>query len=438
MSRNTWEKMNGYPSRIGTARRDEYGNLRPGEYNGQGMPMGSGGGLKTGGLSGGSGKTSEDEWRKNFPNSAPRDVKQDGGVTSVNTVYRPEAPTINAFRGNAGGDGKIPMPGGKSELSGQVPAVAAAPTAGGPVSQPAAAPASRSWVGTTATAPRGLNTTGNTTGTPISRFMPADPKKTPFAVPAPLTGPQGDKGSDAANLAANRAMYAPGGATAFAKTAPQPRADGYTAPTIAGAGTGAKLKTPFGMVSSSQGAPNSGVGKAIVAKYPEVGKAGTPENTAFVRAYKTAGGNPGNALQMADGLAQVQGIKDNRMLAQKAPAAGRSGSAPAIPAAPAPSNNVFRPATAPVAAAPAARPGYSPTESPTTAFNRQQAAKAAPRAEAAAATSRARAKAEAMAETLWAQQKGSMPTAFDVKPVKKARPAGTVMRKDKEQTDRWN
>lgn len=42
-------------------------------------------------------------------------------------------------------------------------------------------------------------------------FMPRSPS-TPFSVPTPLTGPFGTKATDAANVTANRAMYAPGGA----------------------------------------------------------------------------------------------------------------------------------------------------------------------------------------------------------------------------------
>jgi hypothetical protein len=41
LSRNVWEKLNGYPSRSGTARRDGQGRLLPGEYNGRGERLGS-------------------------------------------------------------------------------------------------------------------------------------------------------------------------------------------------------------------------------------------------------------------------------------------------------------------------------------------------------------------------------------------------------------
>lgn len=40
LSRNARERATGYPSRVGTARRDEYRNLLDGEYNGQGKRMG--------------------------------------------------------------------------------------------------------------------------------------------------------------------------------------------------------------------------------------------------------------------------------------------------------------------------------------------------------------------------------------------------------------
>lgn len=40
-SRNAQERMAGYPSRVGTTRRDEYGNVRPGEYGRDGLPIGS-------------------------------------------------------------------------------------------------------------------------------------------------------------------------------------------------------------------------------------------------------------------------------------------------------------------------------------------------------------------------------------------------------------
>lgn len=63
-------------------------------------------------------------------------------------------------------------------------------------------------------------------------FMPRGPGDA-FTVPKPLTGPLGDKASDRANLGANRALYAPGGATGLwgkrVGTAPQR----WQAPTLA-------------------------------------------------------------------------------------------------------------------------------------------------------------------------------------------------------------
>ncbi len=77
---------------------------------------------------------------------------------------------------------------------------------------------------------------------PAAPFMPQDPSR-PFRVPAPITGPLGNAGSDRANYGANAGMYAPGGAMGFwgGSTAAQ----GWQGPTGRGVAPG-EYTTPYG------------------------------------------------------------------------------------------------------------------------------------------------------------------------------------------------
>lgn len=89
-------------------------------------------------------------------------------------------------------------------------------------------------------------------------FVPGQ-QGTNFVVPKPLTGPQGNAQSDAANLAANMAMAQPGGASGFWQQ-PQAAPDPGTpySNVLSAAGTGQNLKTPYGDISSSTAPPATG------------------------------------------------------------------------------------------------------------------------------------------------------------------------------------
>lgn len=190
----------------------------------------------------------------------------------------------------------------------------------------------------------------------------------------PLTGPLGTPAMDAANLAQNRALYAPHDAiqpvaTPRGPTAVTPGAGnaapfrGSTGPEVAQfqagdptkalAGTGQTVITPYGAVASTtdKSGPTSlaervstptydekgvqtGVGRAspspqpnwqqqVVAQHPEIGVKDSPQNKAFLAAY--------NAEKTAKNLNPDGSPKDHMALAQQAlgSAKGAAGAGPA-------------------------------------------------------------------------------------------------------------
>lgn len=166
----------------------------------------------------------------------------------------------------------------------------------------------------------------------------------PFHHPAPVTGPQGNAATDAANLAQNLRLYAPsptptvpGKAAPAAQAAPRPGKDDYlqsaavqsTLNQAAGRGhivqdapgykhlvstygTGWQSPVPNtdSTAATATTAPNTTSAaapewqRAIMAKHPQIGIAGTKENIAFVNAYndgvKTGTQSPDTAMALAD------------------------------------------------------------------------------------------------------------------------------------------
>jgi hypothetical protein len=64
---------------------------------------------------------------------------------------------------------------------------------------------------------------------------------------------------------------------------------GEAVPTSAAAGKNVAVQTPYGQVSSRTPDGNENWQSRVIAEHPNIGKAGTPENAEFVKAYQEAG-----------------------------------------------------------------------------------------------------------------------------------------------------
>jgi len=220
------------PPRFGTARRDAYGNLLPGEYNGFGRPVGQ--------ESGGEdiqnrpmGFTPMAKWQELFPPVA----LGSGGTTAAPSVQASSMP--KAFRTASPGTGAAPDV--ISRIAGNAVSAAQAATAArsaggapqGPTPSGATVDAAPSGpqIGDTRRTPFGGTETlmdsrtgprwvGSTSSAPAAtNFMPGDAGTNSLAdvvthsgkaAPAPKIRPDGTK--IAPNIADNAAYYRPGGA----------------------------------------------------------------------------------------------------------------------------------------------------------------------------------------------------------------------------------
>lgn len=325
-----------YPQRIG-AKRDQYGRIIP-------TPRAMvGAGLVTGGgLSAAHDWSAFDEAFQKTRSNAP------GGAGPV------PLPIVSSMEPVGLNGGQMPVPSiGKPEIAAPAPEV-----------RPVASIAN----------PPPMNNTmpgqGNTATLAPTRTLYRKP------MPTALTGPDGTPAQDAANLQQTRDYFAPGGAFETEQeranriaNPPQAIEDVYAA-----AGTGKNVADKkYGTASSTIAQPVNPADE-IKKKYPAIGEEGTPENKAFVDAYRTAGGNWQNAAQMADGIMEnMQAPRSEIARSEYLPPAPAPAPVATAPAAP----DTFR-TSSPTPAIKEIAPQMQPV-SPTAAIKEIPQAPAAPR-----------------------------------------------------------
>lgn len=340
VSRNVFERANGYPSRFGTARRDEYGQLRDGEFDGKGRRM------KTAadGLESGAGLTPQDQWDKMFPGQRGGGTG-DATATARTTAFSAAGATGAGARNDINGAGGDVPPGG----------VVTSTAAPAPDDGPGIGSTRRTAFGSTETfmpSSSGGRWVGSTSGAvpPANNMRPGQSataslaehrtvRMNPFT---PVTGPEGNAATDRANLDRGLALA----------RSPIDR------PELAH-----KDSPEIQAMLDGNSTANQQAHAAIAANGGREGAGMTPYGPV--------------AVQSKDRM------EGDRLASKKAPAAGRNASGGTMPALPAPvvanpapaaapgtRPNPFVPAVPPVAAVP--RSTYSPTESPSDAYARQQ------------------------------------------------------------------